>query len=157
MIGIRMTRRTIISMRTLRTMKTKKNMSKKRSRQNKKKKDNQKNNHHNILEKLQAMHQAFANELSIETGEAFAAHWQILVDTCENLAAKNKASAADHAVICGTGELLSTALACQILNEHGVKPHWLDARQILKLNEEATEGDRKQYLSAICHYQADCS
>ncbi|MFT5451486.1 MAG: diaminopimelate decarboxylase/aspartate kinase [Enterobacterales bacterium] len=114
-----------------------------------------KNTHKPVLEQLESMHLAFADKLSIEVGDIYIKHWQNLVDTCVKVASVGEATPADHAIICGTGELLSTALACQILKQLDVNTHWLDARQLLKLDEKATSGDRKQYLSAICHYQAD--
>ncbi|MFT5520938.1 MAG: diaminopimelate decarboxylase/aspartate kinase [Enterobacterales bacterium] len=114
-----------------------------------------KNTHQSSLKQLETMHLAFAEKLSIEIGDIYTKHWQHLVNTCTNIATVGEATPADHAIICGTGELLSTALACQILSQLGVNTHWLDAREILKLDEQATEGDRKQFLSAICHYQAD--
>jgi len=113
------------------------------------------NSHQALLEQLNNMHLCFADRMSIEVGDIYNKHWKILVDSCEKIATSGNATPADHAVICGTGELLSTALACQILALHDVKTSWLDARELLKLDEVATTGERKQYLSAICHYQAD--
>jgi len=113
------------------------------------------NEHQPILEQLNQKHQEFANNLKIDLDEIYQQHWQTLINTCDEVASQTKTSAANHAIICSAGELLSTALACQILAKEGIKAKWLDARKLLKLDEEATSGHRKRYLSAICHYNSN--
>ncbi len=112
------------------------------------------NNYQSVLEQVYKIHQNFADNLAIEITDNFSQHWQILENVCAAIADDGQATPANQAVVCGMGELLSTTLACEILSKHNINARWLDARHLLTLDEEATEGSRKQYLSAICHYAA---
>ena len=115
------------------------------------------NSHHDELSKIEAIHQRFADNVGIEAGRFYATHWQSLITDCDAIATSGEASPKLHAAVCGVGELLSTSLAYQILIKAGVNAHWLDARDVLKIDETATTGQRKHYLSAICHFDADKS
>jgi len=106
------------------------------------------------LDHLQQIHQDFAEKTGIEITDKFNQYWQLLEKTCAVIADSGHVTPANQAVVCGMGELLSTTMACEILSRHNINAHWIDAREILKLDQQATEGTRKQYLSAICHYEA---
>lgn len=113
------------------------------------------NNYQSLLEQLDELHQSFISAAAIKTDDRYHEHWQTLLATCQQVAGAGRATSAQRATICSIGELLSTALACQILKKSNLDPQWLDAREILKLDPEATKGERRRYLSAICHHQAD--
>lgn len=101
------------------------------------------------LEALRERHDALARDLGVDAA--------VLDDRFERLRKLvNDVSEADalsprlRAAVMAHGELLSTRLGAAFLQEQDLNARWLDAREFLRSQDEASLSPQRRYLSATC-------
>ena len=105
-----------------------------------------------VLDRIRARHEALADDLDVEAhvlDEGFAA-LDGFVETATQAATIEPRL---RAAVMATGELLSTRLGAAFLNRMDLATRWLDARELLKAQDEQSVTPARRYLSATCvHY-----
>lgn len=71
------------------------------------------------------------------------------------LAGTASTSPAWRAKVLSRGELMSTALGAAYLRKVGIRAEWVDARTILRAQQDAHASEAQRYLSACCGHEAD--
>jgi len=107
------------------------------------------------LDALREQHVALARELGCPLPPEIDGELQDLAERLEGISLTREASPRLQAEILGVGELLSTRLGGAWLETQGLTTRWLDARQLLRADEEPTNDPHRQFLSATCAPGAD--
>jgi diaminopimelate decarboxylase/aspartate kinase len=103
-----------------------------------------------VIERIWAKHVELARALGLDAEAILGERLSQLTE----LAAATDASPAWQAKVLSRGELMSTALGAAYLREVGIRAEWVDARTILRAQEEdALASDAQRYLSATCGHE----
>ncbi|MHA7839658.1 MAG: aspartate kinase [bacterium] len=108
-----------------------------------------------LLAGIQAQHADLARELGCPLPAAVGRELEDLAERLEGISLTREASPRLQAEILGVGEILSTHLGAAWLEGQGLTTCWLDARELLRAEEEPTTDPQRQYLSATCARGAD--
>ena len=101
------------------------------------------------LEALRERHDALARDLGVDASvlnEPFDRLTSRVRDVAEAPALTPRLRAA----VMAQGELLSTRLGAAFLSAQGLEARWLDAREFLRAQDEASLAPQRRYLSATC-------
>ena len=118
--------------------------------------------HDQVIEQIVYRHQQQAIELNIELPESTQASFEILRQSLQGIYLLQECSPRVKATILAQGELLSTTLAADFLQQQSLlngylqnqqAPLWCDARELLTANRQ--QDSRRHYLQAQCNYQYD--
>ncbi|TQV86840.1 aspartate kinase [Aliikangiella coralliicola] len=106
---------------------------------------------HNLaISHLKELHLGFAAKLEIEILEQITPIFSDLQNDCDAIYQNQKIPPNLHARILASGELLSTIIGAEYLNQYGINTHWQDVRQILTSNNHTDEWHH--FTSARCSY-----
>jgi len=103
-----------------------------------------------LLAALRARHVALADALGVPLGPEVAAQLDFLERMGEGVALVGEISARSRARVMATGELMSTRLGAAWLASQGVDVAWLDARELLRAEDDEGAPPARRYLSATC-------
>jgi diaminopimelate decarboxylase/aspartate kinase len=107
-----------------------------------------------VLDRIRARHEALARQLNVDVArldEGFAA----LEGFVETATQASTIEPRLRAEVMAMGELLSTRLGAAFLNAMGLSTRWLDARELLKAQDESHVAPKRRYLSATCAHYPD--
>lgn len=107
------------------------------------------------LAALRQQHEDLARELDCPLPNEIQRELKELEERLEGISLTREASPRLQAEILGVGELLSTRLGVAWLEAQGLTTRWLDARTLLRAEEEPTSDPYRQFLSATCAQGAD--
>jgi len=117
--------------------------------------------HPSAIEHLKRHHLEFASQLGLELSQQLSPWFKQLKNDCEQIHQASFISAKSHAKVVSVGELLSTTIGFNYLNQHfdskKIKFCWQDARLLLKSKRQPTNQNDQwhHYTSAECDYQID--
>ncbi|MFT5354922.1 MAG: diaminopimelate decarboxylase/aspartate kinase [Polyangiales bacterium] len=104
-----------------------------------------------VLAEIVALHQALADGLALDATTVLRAEFADL-EVLASRGAVEPSSAMWQAQVFSMGELMSTRLAAHWLQSVGVDAQWVDARELLRANDQSDQPVLKRYLSAECDY-----
>jgi diaminopimelate decarboxylase/aspartate kinase len=112
--------------------------------------------HHSpVLEHIEAKHRTLAAQLGIVPSRQFETFIKDLREMADRLAVSGILDDAARARIMAMGELLATTLGAGFLNAQGVGTAWVDAREVLRADEQTGASHKASLLSAICDFAPD--
>jgi len=103
-----------------------------------------------VLEELSGLHVQLLNRLGLEPSATFDLHWNRLAQLVEE-ADQGPLTPPQQALIMAHGELLASAIGCQVLEAAGLEASWQDARDLLQVTPESSS----EVLAARCDDHAD--
>ncbi len=101
------------------------------------------------LEALRERHDALARDLGVAP-DMLDVPFRRLADRVRAVSEANVLSPRLRAAVMAYGELLSTRLGAAFLQEQDLNARWLDAREFLRSQDEASLSPQRRYLSATC-------
>ncbi len=107
-----------------------------------------------ILQRIRDRHEALARELGVKMSvldDGFAALDGFVATAAQAGTIKPRL----RAEIMAMGELLSTRLGAAFLTQRDCSTRWLDARELLKAQDEQSVAPARRYLSATCAHYPD--
>ena len=111
-------------------------------------------NYCNCLEAIKRRHIELAAELSVDAGIA-TPYFEDLEKLAKGISLVHEASPKIKARVMACGELLSTRLGHAYLKTEGLNTAWIDARELLRTEDQQNTNVNKHYLSALCAYDKD--
>lgn len=102
------------------------------------------------LDALRTQHLTLADDLDVDGDAVLNASFQALEELVDAVAGAGRVHPQQHAEIMAMGELMSTRLGRAFLANHDLTPHWMDAREVLRADDEAHVAPKRRYLSATC-------
>lgn len=111
--------------------------------------------HQNAIQRIKDYHCGFASELSLDGGELLANLFDELISVCEQINQQQTISPENYAKVLSFGELLSSTLGANYLQQHSKHCQWIDVREILKTSINSihkADNDWHHFLSADCDY-----
>ena len=104
-----------------------------------------------VLQRIWTKHVELARALELDAEAILGDRLAQLTE----LAATTDPSPAWRARVLSRGELMSTALGAAYLRRVGIRAEWVDARTILRAEEDPHANESQRYLSARCGHDAN--
>ena len=111
--------------------------------------------HEDVLDTIRRQHLDLADNLGLDGASILDASFEALKVHVASAQAAGRVDPALHAEILAMGELMSTRLGAAYLASADLSPEWLDAREILRAQEEPNVPPTRRYLSATCSVYPD--
>ncbi len=111
--------------------------------------------HETRLEALLELHFALFRKQGLEGAALLGEDAEELRRLLAQIHRLGQATPPVHAQVLALGELMATRLGAAWLQDRGVAVNWLDAREILPVNEPANRRDPAAYLAADCDFDPD--
>ncbi len=109
--------------------------------------------HPDAIAHLKELHSGFAKNLDLD-GESLLAIWFAeLEEACREIHHQAEITPRLHARVLAVGELLSSTLGANFLNQQGIPCHWRDSRQLLQAVGHSDPWHH--YTSAQCNYYSE--
>ncbi|PEN13176.1 diaminopimelate decarboxylase [Longibacter salinarum] len=103
-----------------------------------------------VLAAIRTQHLELAERIGVDGETTLGASFAVLEERVEAVNASGRIHPQQHAEILAMGELMSTRLGSAFLATQGLTPHWMDAREVLRAEDEAHVAPARRYLSATC-------
>ena len=108
-----------------------------------------------LLRAIREQHLTLAHDLDLDGKAILAETFETLDLHVESVHTAGRKDPALHANILAMGELMSTRLGAAFLQSLDLAPEWLDAREILRAQDEPNVPPARRYLSATCSVYPD--
>ncbi len=107
------------------------------------------------LRRIEERHRALAAGLGVDADAVLAGDFATLRRVASGAALTGDSSPALQARVMALGELMSTRLGAAWLRARGLRPAWVDARELLVAEAPAGASERKRWLAAACDSDPD--
>jgi bifunctional diaminopimelate decarboxylase / aspartate kinase len=101
---------------------------------------------------LKQQHLNFAAQLDLSIHAQLSPWFEQLEQACQQIYQQKTISPQSHAQVLAFGELLSTTIGAAFLSQHNLNATWLDARQLLKSDNDLND-PWHHFTSSQCNYQ----
>jgi len=108
-----------------------------------------------VLRAIQQQHLDLAHDLDLDGDAILSEAFETLALHVDSVQKAGRKDPALHANILAMGELMSTRLGAAFLQSLDLAPQWLDAREILRAQDEPNVPPTRRYLSATCSVYPD--
>ena len=102
------------------------------------------------LDTIRRQHLDLAADLGVDGPSVLADAFDTLSGLAKEAASASRVPPKLHAAVMAMGELMSTRLGAAFLDAQGLSSQWLDAREMLRAQDEAHVAPARRYLSATC-------
>jgi len=109
--------------------------------------------HNEAINHLKKQHLNFSQQLDLDLEQQLQPWFNQLDADCISIYQKQHVSPAAHARVLAVGELLSTTIGAEYLDQRGFNLSWQDSRKLLK--STAQRDQWHHYTSAECEYNYD--
>jgi len=103
-----------------------------------------------LLDRIRRQHLDLADDLGLNGANLLGETFTTLENRVDEIARTGRAHPQQQAEIMAMGELMSTRLGSAYLASAGLSAHWMDAREVLRAEDEAHVAPARRYLSATC-------
>lgn len=112
---------------------------------------------HATLDAIKRRHRALASDMQLDADEVLGEAFGTLSNLARNVrqAGPSGPEPRLRAEVMAMGELMATRLGSAYLSAQGIPTRWLDARSLLKADDEGHVTPKRRYLSATCSAYPD--